>query len=84
MIKTTNALVASKEKLSFQLAAWLLEKKKEVSFSDLEVLPTVRNKGDVEEIIDFLISNFDVEKVEEKTSSHPMLSWETVLRLKRK
>jgi hypothetical protein len=81
MSVTMDALIASTEKLSFRLAAWLLLKKKEVSFSDLEALPTVNDEHDVEEIIEFLVSHFNVEKVTQKTASWPILSWETVLRL---
>ena len=81
---TTNnlsAVVASSENLSFRLAAWLLIKKKRVSFTDLEALPTVKNEKDVEAIIDYLTSHFDAEKITEKTASWPMLSWETVVKL---
>jgi hypothetical protein len=77
-----DALVASKEKLSLQLAAWLLLSKKEVSFSELEALPTVRDKSDVEEIVEFLISNFNAEKITEKTGSWPLLTWDTVIKLR--
>lgn len=82
MPTTMSNLVATKEKLSLQLAAWLLLSKKEVSLSELEALPTVRDKADVEEIIEFLISNFDAEKITEKTASWPVLSWDTVIKLK--
>jgi hypothetical protein len=56
--------------------------KKEVSFSELEALPTVKDEQDVEEIIEFLVSHFDAEKLTLKTSSWPILSWETVVKLK--
>lgn len=79
---TIDALVASSEKLSFRLAAWLLSQKKEVSFSELEALPTVKDEHDVQEIINFLTANFDAEKITKKTASWPILSWETVVKLK--
>jgi len=82
MTTTMDALAISTEKLSFKLAAWLLLKKKEVSFSELEALPTVKDEQDVEEIIEFLVSHFDAEKLTLKTSSWPILSWETVVKLK--
>jgi hypothetical protein len=72
----------NKERLTFQLAAWLLLHNKKVSFSELEALPTVEDKADVEEIIAFLTSRFDAEKVVVKTASWPLLSWETVVKLK--
>lgn len=79
---TIDALVASSEKLSFRLAAWLLIQKKEISFSELEALPTVKDERDVHEIINFLTTNFDAEKITQKTASWPMLSWETVVKLR--
>ena len=79
--ETIQAVVASSEKLSFRLAAWLLLKKKEVSFTELEALPTVKDDKDVEAIIDYLTSHFNAEKTTRKTASWPMLSWETVVRL---
>jgi hypothetical protein len=78
---TLDAVVASSEKLSFRLAAWLLLKKKQVSFTDLEALPTVKDEKDVQAIIDYLTSHFDAEKTTQKTASWPMLSWETVVKL---
>lgn len=78
---TIQAVVASSEKLSFRLAAWLLLKKKEVSFTELEALPTVKDEKDVEAIIDYLTSHFNAEKTTQKTASWPMLSWETVVKL---
>jgi hypothetical protein len=77
-----DALATSSEKLSFKLAAWLLMKKKEVSYSELEALPTVKDEQDVEEIIEFLVNHFNVEKLTQTTSTWPMLSWETVVKLK--
>jgi hypothetical protein len=79
---TMDALATSTEKLSFKLAAWLLLKKKEVSYTELEALPTVTDEQDVEEIIEFLVNHFNVEKLTQKTSTWPMLSWETVIKLK--
>jgi hypothetical protein len=72
----------NREKLSFQLATWLLKCNKKVTFSELEALPTVESRAEVEEIIDFLTSHFDTEKTTVKTASWPMLSWETVIKLK--
>jgi hypothetical protein len=77
-----DALVASKEKVSLRLATLLLLSKKEVSFSELEALPTVRDRSDVEEIIEFLTSNFDAEKITKKTASWPLLSWDTIIKLR--
>lgn len=85
MITLSNPNILTKEnreKLSLQLAAWLLQRKKKVTFSELEALPTVESRADVEEIIDFLTSHFDTEKTTVKTASWPMLSWETVIKLK--
>ncbi len=77
-----EALASNSEKLSFRLAAWLLLNKQEVSFSELEALPTVKDERDVEEIMEFLTSHFNVEKITRKKASWPMLSWETIVKLK--
>ena len=55
--------------ISFKLASLLLLKKKEVSFTELEALPTVKNEADVEEIIDYLTSHFNAEKTTLKKSA---------------
>ncbi|MCI0488889.1 MAG: hypothetical protein L0229_20045 [Blastocatellia bacterium] len=82
MIPVIEPTISDKEKISFRLAAWLLLLKNQVSFSELEALPTVTDSSDVEEIIDYLVSHFDAEKVTEKIASWPILSWETVVKLR--
>jgi hypothetical protein len=78
---TLDAVVASSEKLSFRLAAWLLLKKQQVTFTELEALPTVKDEKDVQAIIDYLTTHFDAEKSTQKVASWPMLSWETIVKL---
>ena len=75
--------MATVEDVSTKLAALILLKDGEITFSEIEALPFVEDKDTALVVAGRLLNSFDVEIFQRKTRDSEMGSWDDVIRLRR-
>ncbi len=60
----------------------LLKYKGEISVDEIEAIPFIK-ESEVDAIVNWLISNYDVEIITQKKKSNPFLEWVKVIKLKK-
>lgn len=70
------------KKIAMRLTCALLLQRKEISVEDIKAIPFFMSPDEAEAVISFLRENFNVEVYLKKVSSHPILEWEEIIRLK--
>lgn len=70
------------QKTALRLATALLFQRKELSVEDIKAMPFFISPDEAEAVISFLRRNPNVESYLKKVSSHPIMEWEEILRVK--
>ncbi len=80
-MNTLSKTYIQQHKISKLLAAGLLKKNRQISYTEIATLPTIRNKEDLKEIIDYLLTTFGATQEVIKKDDTPILRWDTVLKI---
>lgn len=81
-VSTTDSLTESRLSVSLKLVMSILNNHGEVSVGDIEAIPFVESEQDVEMILNYLLRNEQVEVVQRKVSSWPIMRWERIVQKK--
>lgn len=76
-----NSFLHANRDMAKLLAAGLLKKRRHISYTEIEALPMVHSKSDLQEVVEYLIETLKAEKSNIKTDDYPVLRWDTVLTL---
>lgn len=79
MKTTSKTSFQSKTEISQLIAANLLKQNRRLSFTEIESLPLVQGRNDVDEIVKYLQRTMHAQRIVVKKDDYPILRWDTVL-----
>ena len=81
-MNTNTSNIEKKEDLMFKVAATLLREQGELSLEDIRAIPFIGSKEKVNEVVNYLLKEFNAELIQRSVASKPFLKWERVIRLR--
>ena len=71
-----------KTELLFRLAGSLLKEQRELSLEDIRAIPLVETQENLNEVVNYLLTEFNAELIQRSVTKDPFLRWERVIRLR--